>query len=478
MTGTDSRSLSNSSDTGYGLGVTRNRAFLTFAIVSLALLMSSIDITVMHVALPFFLDVFDTNLAYAGWVVTGSQFAQSVVMPIAGKLSDDLGRKRLFLLAAALFTLSSLAAGFAPNIYWLIFFRILQGLGGGAFLPSATGIISDAFGKRRTSAIGLFASIFPIGGMIGPNVGGFILDHLSWHWIFFINIPFGILLIVLGTLVFPRGVSSPDSRRIDLAGAGLFSGGVLAFLFAMTAWANNPEKISGLTWALFVLGAVLMVFFIRQESRTDHPVIDLQLLRRKEFLAANLYNFIYGATVLGMFAFIPFYAIAAYGMTAGESGLMLTPRAVAVMVMAAITSLLITRLRYRLPMICGAVIMSISFFLLSQGYSDVVWFGRVVQNQVLLAAIVMLGGIGMGIVNPAATNAVLDLLPEKIAAVTGMRGMFRVTGGVFGTAVVVVILSHFTDKAAGMEVISLAFALLLLLLVPLAFIIPEKANTL
>jgi EmrB/QacA subfamily drug resistance transporter len=458
------------------LGISRKQAFLTFGIVSLALIMSGIDSTIVTVGLPSILGDLKTNLAYAGWVITGYQFSQAIMMPIVGKISDEWGRKRVFMSAVVIFTVSSIAAGFAPNIYTLIVFRVLQGVGGGAFLPSATGIISDAFGKRRSTAIGLFASIFPIGGIIGPNLGGFLIDRLSWRWIFFVNIPIGLLLVILGTLILPKSKAIPSQRRIDVPGAVLFSLAILAVMYAMTTWANDPQGVGPLTWILFALGAVFLYLFVRQENRAKQPMIELKLLLWKPFLAANIFNFIYGAIVFGLFAFIPLYANVAYGMTASQSGLILTPRSVAMIVVAAFTSFFIIRFRYRLPMIMGAVTVAAGFFLISRGFHDISIMGLEISNMVLLILFVMLGGIGMGMINPSANNAVLDMVPEKAAAVTGMRGMFRMTGGIFGTSAVVLALSHFQDEAIGLERIALYFAIVLIVTIPIIFMIPDAAQ--
>jgi len=160
------RKARSSEEAGKHTGTPKKQTYFVFAIVALALLMSGIDFTIVAVSLPTFLTDFRANLALVGWTITGYQFSQSIIMPIAGKLSDEWGRKRLFLVAVIVFTVSSMAAGLAPNIFWLIVFRVIQGMGGGAFLPSATGIVSDAFGERRAPAIGLFGSIFAIGGIL------------------------------------------------------------------------------------------------------------------------------------------------------------------------------------------------------------------------------------------------------------------------------------------------------------------------
>ncbi len=472
-----SNNKENSTIAGHGLAISRKQAYITFGIVSLALLMSSIDSTIVSVSLPTILNDLQTNLAYVGWTLTGYQFSQCIMMPISGKLSDEWGRKRLFMIAVMVFTASSLAAGFAPNIYWLIIFRIIQGAGGGAFMPSATGIISDSFGeKRRASAIGLFNSIFPIGGIIGPNLGGLLIDHLSWRWIFFVNIPIGVILLIFGTLMLPKGDTVASSRHIDVMGAGFFSGAMLSILYGLTAWANNPAQIGIITWVLFAVGGILLYLFVRHESRDPQPMIELKLLKWRPFAAANFYNLMFGFIVLGFFAFIPYYATVAYGMTAEQSGLLLTPRSIIMIATSALTSLFIIRFRYRLPMILGLCIISLSLYLLSRGYSDVSFMGLDIHNLALLSVFVALGGIGVGIANPASNNAVLDLIPEKIAAVAGLRGMFRQTGGMLGTATVVLALSHYQDKGLGFEHLSLFFSVFLLLLIPIVFLIPDTAR--
>jgi EmrB/QacA subfamily drug resistance transporter len=454
----------------------KGRALFTFVIVSLALLMASIDMSVVSVSLPAIMLDLKTNLAWASWIMTGSQLSQGIVMPIIGKLSDDWGRKRLFLIAVGIFTVSSLAAGLSTNIYMLIIFRVCEGLSGGAFLPSATGIISDAFGNRRATYIGLFASIFPIGGIIGPNLGGFLIDHLSWRWTFYINVPIGILLIILGALVFPKGAVHASRRKIDFKGAGIFAGAMISILYAITNWANNPERAGLITWILLPLGLILMVLFFRQENKAPNPMIELQLLKWRPFLAVNIYNFVYGAVLFGVFSFIPYYASVAYGMTAGQTGVILTPRSIAMVVMAAITSFLIIKFKYRWPMIVGTLLGTLCLILLGEGLRDVTLLGANIDNIVILAVIMAIGGIGLGIANPAANNAVLDLVPEKVASVSGMRGMFRITGGILGTACTVLTLSFYQDKAVGLQHVAIFFGVLLLSLIPVIWMIPENSG--
>jgi EmrB/QacA subfamily drug resistance transporter len=455
--------------------VSAGRAYLTFAIVGLALLMASIDSTIVAVSIPEILDDFSTTLALVGWTATGYQFAQSIIMPIIGKVSDEWGRKRIFLLAVFIFTVTSVACGFAPNIYWLIIFRILQGIGGGSFLPSAAGVVSDAFPvSKRATMIGLFGSINPIGGILGPNLGGFLVENLSWRWIFFVNIPIGILLLAAGIALLPQLKTTPAKNKVDILGSGLFSSAVLALVTAMTIWADNPTNPGWHTVALLILGAVMLVLFIRHESRVLNPMIEIKLLKLRPLLAINIYSFFFGAVAFGFFQFIPYYAKIAYNMTPEQSGLLLTPRSIMIIITSAAVSLFITKVKYRLPLIAGLVTIATCMFLLSRGYDELIIGGIVIRELPLLMTIIAIGGIGMGMANPPANNAALDIFPEKIAAVTGLRGMFRSVGGVFGTTGVVLALSRFTDEVVGMQQIYLGLSIILLSLIPIVFLIPDK----
>ncbi len=454
------------------------RPAVIFAVVAPALLMSSIDSTIVAVGLPALLQELHTTLALVAWTLTSYQLTQTIVMPLAGKISDDWGRKPIFLGAVALFTCGSIGAGLSPNIYILIICRVLQALGGGAFLPSATGIVSEAFGERRQTAIGLFTSIFPLGGIIGPNIGGFIIDNMSWRWIFFVNVPIGILLLIVGSMVLPKDEPREASRHgVDLNGVGLFAGAMFALLYAMTDLANNPGHVSSvMPWIFVGLAVVLFILFLRQESRAREPMIELTLLRWRPFFAANVYNFLYGAAAFGFFSFIPYYATVAYGMSAGQDGAILTPRSITMAVFSTMSSFFVIRSGYRAPMIVGALCVSISLFLLSRGIHSFALFGLATPAIVLLALQVMIAGMGMGISGPASQNAALDLIPEKVAAVAGIRGMFRSTGGVLGTAGITLAVSQFHDKAVGMQDIFLVLSLFILLTIPVVFFIPDMAR--
>ena len=224
------------------------------------------------------------------------------------------------------------------------------------------------------------------------------------------------------------------------------------------------------------MSGALGVLFLRHIRTAPEPLVRYELVARNPYLAANLYNFFYGAVAFGFSAFVPYYAVVQYGMSTFESGTVLTPRAIANIVATVLASLYIIRLGYRLPMIGGVVLISISLALLGQGWTTVTLGAFTLSGFWLLAAIITISGVGVGLGGPAANNASLDLAPRETAALTGLRGMFRQTGGAVGTAAVVLALSFFPDKAQGLTVIFLALSGVLLINVPLTCLIPDTAR--
>lgn len=454
------------------------RRYTVFAVAATALFFSSLNNSMVSVALPEMMHDLGTSLAWIGWVLTSYQLTQAVVMPIAGKLSDDLGRRRVFLGAVVLFTTGSLLASIAPNVYLLIPARVLQALGGGAFLPTASGIVSEEFRENRARAIGLFSSIFPLGGIAGPTVGGLIVDHVSWRGTFLLNVPLGVLLFVLAGRILTESARPEQRRRLDTLGIGLFSGALVAMMYAMTGIGLHRDLTRVTVWGSLVVGASLLTLFLRHEGRHPAPILDVTLLRRRPFLISNLLNFFYGASIFGVFSFIPLYATRGYGLSASQAGALLTPRAAGMAIMSAVTALALHRTGYRAPIIAGLGLFAVSMVLMSRGFEDVTLGGRVLPATALLGAVVLLMGIGVGVAGPALNNAAIELMPEKVAAITGLRGMFRSVGGLMGTATTVMIVEGYTDVARGLEVVFLGISLLVpLVVIPLVFGVPNGARS-
>jgi len=268
--------------------------------------------------------------------------------------------------------------------------------------------------------------------------------------------------------------ASTAGRRLDLVGAGLFAGAIVALLMSLTFVGQDPSIVWTPTpWLMIVGSAALFAIFTRHERRVPHPIIDLGLVTKHPYLVVNIHNFLFGACVWGCFAFVPFYAAVQYGMGPLESGAILTPRSVSSILLGTTTSFLLVRLGYRLPIVVGLGIIAVSNVLLGLGLPGFDIGPLSVAPFFLMALIVGLAGVGTGLVMPASNNAVLDLVPERAGVISAMRGMCRSTGGIIGTAVIVVILEMSADKAAGLRTAFTAYGLILLTAIPLTFLIPD-----
>lgn len=449
------------------------RRYLIFGTAALGLLMYSIDSTVVAVAFPDFIKDFGTNVLWGAWTISIYLIAITTVMPLAGNLSDSLGRKKVFLTSLILFTASSLACGLAPNIYSLVGFRFLQGIGGASFLPTASGIVSDYFPENRERAIGLFTSIFPIGGIVGPNLGGWIVTRYSWRYIFYINLPIGIILIVL-IMILLKDSKVFSRPHIDFKGVSFFSGGIL---FLMLSLNLVGERLSVSVLPFTVIFSALSVFlfflFFRQEKKDPSPILDMALLKSRPFFAANLYNMMVGAGVFAIFAFIPLYATSVHGLSTLMSGMILTPRSFGIIPASAITSFLLKRWGYRWFMVLGLTLISLVTLLLSQTSQLWQMVGIRLGTAEILAFLVMVSGIGMGMALPASNNACIELMPEKVATITGLRGMFRTVGGALGISLITIILHSTSDLRIGFTVTFVIFGFGLLFAIPLVFLMPS-----
>ena len=448
------------------------RRYLIFATAGLGILMHSIDSTIIAVAFPSFIRDLHTNVLWAASTVSVYFIGVTMAMPLAGSLSDTFGRKRVFLISLALFTVSSMACGLAPNIYALIGFRFLQGIGGASFLPTASGIVADVFPESREKAIGLFTSIYPIGGIIGPNLGGWIVSQYSWRYVFYINLPIGIVLTGL-TMVLLSDSKRFSRQRIDVAGASFLSGGVLFLMFALNIISERFSPVSlALSAAFLFVSLTFFLLFLRQERKETNPILDLDLLKSTPFLAANLLNMVLGAVIFGLFSFIPFYSSSVHGLSTLMSGMILTPRSLGAIGAAAITSFLLRRLGYRWPMVLGFTIICAGTIFLGD---DRLW-GLVPMpggTVGMLFFLTLVAGIGMGIMFPATNNACIELMPSKVATIVGLRNTFRTVGGALGVSVITIILHLSASPRTGFRIAFISFALALLCAIPLVFLMPD-----
>jgi MFS family permease len=442
-----------------------------FAVIAIALLMASIDQTSVATALPAIQNDLGGSLAWSSWTITVYALGQIMSMPIAGKLSDQFGRKAIFLVAITMFTLTSLCAGMAGDIATLIVVRVFQGLAAGAIVPSATGIVADQFGRDRDRAIGLFTSIFPIGAIIGPVVGGVLVTYTSWRAIFLINLPFGVLLVVLVTLLIrktPRTVSAP----IDLRGIALLCGLLLSTMTAITALGtpgNLRLQIIAASIAA-VVAAVLCWRFLRHARRDPHAVVPIRLLRGRTFGTMNTVNVMFGAAALGFGTLVPIYAENRYGIAPLAAGGLLAIRAVGMISLSGMSVFLLRRTGHRILMVAGFGLMIVGLVLLALpplGMSTQLW----------LSVAAGVTGLGMGMAAPASNNASLHLAPREISAITGLRGMFRQSGAIVSITVTTALLSVTASPGITQAYVFAVFAVILLAAVPLIVSMPDHRGS-
>ncbi len=449
---------------------------IVFILAASALLMASIDATIVAVAIPSLTTALDAPLAWVAWTLTAYQLVQVVMLPLAGKLSDSLGRKRVFLFCVATFTIGSVLCGLAPSIWLLVAARAVQAVGGGGLMPSAVGMVSDQYRERRAQAIGLFTSVFPIGAILGPNLGGFILEHWTWREMFFVNVPIGIAALVGVALLLPKDAFR-QARHIDLPGVLLYGAAIVLLLASMTAAADDPELWrSPLLWGAVVLSLTLFVVFLRYIRDATDAIMDFNLVVRQPFLNANIYNLVYGAAVFGFTSFIPAYAVSRYGMTALQSGAVMSPRGLAMAGTSVVASMWIIRLGYRLPMLLGMGLVAVALVLLGIAPSTLQVGSVQLDSFWIMAVILALGGLGTGLSGPAANNAALDLAPRQAAALTGIRSMFRLTGGALSISTIVLVLTFFDDRGRGLSLTFMCLAVVVVVAMIFAATIPDTAR--
>ena len=446
-------------------GPARHR-YLVFAVVSLALMMSSVDQTIVATALSAIQRDLHAQVNWSSWTITIYALGQVLVMPLAGKLGDQFGRKTIFLGAAVLFTAASLCCGFANDIYLLIVLRAVQAIGGGAFMPSATGIVSEIFGPERDRAVGLFSSIFPIGGIIGPVLGGVFVTYWSWRGIFLVNVPIGIVLLCLGSAFIPVIPRRPD-RHLDVRGVALLGATLLSAMLGIAyLGGGNSQALSPAFLVPECVAVAAGVAFVRHTARAPSPFVSLRFLAGRGFGIMNLLNFLYGSAVLGFGPLVPLYAQNRYGLGALPAGTLLTARAVGMIAIAGLAVYLLRRTGYRWPIAVGFTLTATGVLgtaLSPHGLTPYAWL-------VLATGIC---GIGMGISTPSANNATLQLAPEHAAAVAGLRGMFRQSGAITAVSITAAIVARSTDPGITQAHVFVVFAAIMFCSLPLVLLVPE-----
>ncbi|HYT13038.1 MAG TPA: MDR family MFS transporter [Candidatus Nitrosopolaris sp.] len=349
--------------------------------ILLTMFLASLDQTVVGTALPRIVTDLNGASLYA-WVVSSYLLSSTVTVPIYGKFSDVFGRKVMLIIGVCLFLAGSWLSGASQDMAELVAFRAVQGLGAGALFPIVMAIIGDLYSPRERGRFqGLFGAVFALSFIVGPFIGGWITDNISWHWVFYVNVPFGIAsLVVLATVLPSAGHAKASIRDLDYLGIVLFTAGVVPFMLGLTNKGNVNSSGQLASWTdpdvggLIAIGLVILVVFLIAESRAKEPIIPLDLFKERDYAVSMAAVFAFGIAMFAAVIFMPRFYQTVRGISATASGYYIWPLLVGLMGGSIGTGLLISRLgRYKWLMTGGAVLMLIGGFLmthLTAGVSD------------------------------------------------------------------------------------------------------------
>jgi EmrB/QacA subfamily drug resistance transporter len=411
------------------------RKWWTLGAVAFGLFMIMLDNTVVNVALPAIQEDLGVGLSELEWIVTGYALTFAAFMLTGGKLADLLGRRLIFVVGLAIFTLSSLACGMADSGDVLIGARIVQGVGAALMNPATLSIITATFPpEQRGAAIGIWAGVSALALAIGPLVGGLLTEHASWSWIFFINVPVGVVAIAASFLLIDESRDTSEIQRLDLP--GLLSSGI--GLFSLTYGlieANTYGWTSGRILGAFAVAVVALVAFVLLERNQRVPMLDLSLFRNRTFAGANGVMLLVALAMFGVFFFISLYMQNILGYSAVQAGAAFLPLTVLIVLIAPIAGKASDRFGSRWLMGTGMTLLAVQLFYFSTlGVNESYW-------RILPA--MLIGGVGMALVmTPSAAAAMSGVPVDKAGVGSAVLNSARQVGGSVGIALIGAIVQH------------------------------------
>jgi len=407
-------------------------------------MMGAIDTSVVNVALAHIRATYGVTTQEVTWVTTSYLITLVIIMPLTAWVGSVLGRKRIFILAVTLFTVASALCGFARTLGELIAFRILQGLGGGALQPISQAIMRETFPpEEQGQAMGMFSMVILLGPAMGPTLGGWITDNLSWPFIFFVNIPVGMLAVFMAArlLVDPPYMRARGLRHIDGIGIGLMAVGLASLQILLEQGETDGWFQSSLIVTLTVTAVLALAAFVIWELRASEPAVNLRILKNVTFASGTAIIGILGLALFGSLILLPLFFQQLLGYDATEAGLAMMPRALTTLMLNPICGALYNRLGVYLMLPVGMTLSATSalmmaHFTLNSG-----------PLQILLPQVVQ--GMGFSFMFVSLSTAALSRVPRpQMQSATGLYNLVRQMGGSFGTAIVVTLVDHKTTMAS------------------------------
>jgi EmrB/QacA subfamily drug resistance transporter len=394
----------------------------------LSLFMASMEATVVATAMPTIVGQLG-GLEHYSWVFSAFMLSRTATIPLYGKISDLYGRRKLYLFAMALFLIGSVLCAQADSMTYLIFARTLQGLGAGGMMPLAFIMIGEMFSlEQRAKMQGVFSSVFGISSIVGPLLGGFIVDKLSWHWVFYINVIPGILAAGLVAFGWQDQIQSHEKPVIDYAGAALLSAGVVALLLGLVEFGTSASAI------LIVMSIVFFIALLWVENRAKDPILPIHLFRDRLYSITILHGVFTGWALFGSLSFIPLFVQSVLGTSATGAGIAIAPMLLGWVTGSIIGTRTLLKVGFRRLAITGTTLLTVGTFLMTSVDANI--------NQNLLMFFVLLMGIGMGLAIPPFLIAVQTTVERRLLGTATSTIQFsRMMGGTLGVTVMGAALS-------------------------------------
>ncbi len=426
--------MSSGQSTTHEAALTHRQILVIMSGLMMGMFLASLDQTIVSTALPTIVgDFHRTDLL--SWVITAYLLASTATTPLWGKAGDLYGRKRVFQLAIVIFLAGSALCGAAQNMYELIGFRGLQGIGGGGLISLVFAIIGDVIPPRERGRYqGYFGAVFGVSSVVGPLAGGFFVDSLSWRYIFYINLPLGIVALIVTNRVLKLPVRTRQVQ-IDWWGALLLVLGVSCILLGTQSGGTDYPWGSWQIVGLFLLGALVLVGFAVREATAPEPILPLGLFKLQIFTVSNVIAFISGVAMFGALAFLPQYLQLVHGVSATESGLLLLPLLIGLLVMSISSGRYISRTgKYRWFPLVGTVLVTVGLVLLTRVGAH--------TSLVTISAFILVFGAGLGLFMQVLTLVVQNAVPMTMMGVaTSSVTFFRSMGGAIGASALGAVLT-------------------------------------